>query len=59
MLPPLSDTINYLRLSGIRVGDSELDVEVRNVNGEVRTTLRKVPRGFKVEGSVFHWSLFW
>ncbi len=59
MLPPLSDTINYLRLSGIRVGSSELDVEVRNVNGEVRTTLRKVPRGFKVEGSVFHWSLFW
>jgi glycogen debranching enzyme len=58
-LPMLSDPINYMRLSGIRVGDGELDLEIRNVNGDVRTTLRKVPRGFKVEGSVFHWSLFW
>jgi glycogen debranching enzyme len=58
-LPMLSDPINYLRLSGIRVGEGELDLEIRNLNGEVRATLRKVPRGFKVEGSVFHWSLFW
>jgi glycogen debranching enzyme len=58
-LPRLSDPISYIRLNGIRVGSEELDVEVRDVNGEVRTTLRKVPRGFKVEGTVFHWSLFW
>lgn len=59
MLPSLSDPITYLRVSGIRIGDEELDVEVRNVNGETRTSLRKVPRGFKVDGTVFHWSLFW
>ncbi|MFN0074085.1 MAG: glycogen debranching N-terminal domain-containing protein [Chloroflexota bacterium] len=57
--PRLSDPISYLRLSGLRIGDGELDIELQNINGEVRTTLRKVPRGFKVEGSVFHWSLFW
>jgi glycogen debranching enzyme len=59
MLPKLSDRITSIKLTGIRVGGEELDVEVSNVNGEVRTTLRKVPRGFKVEGTVFHWSLFW
>jgi glycogen debranching enzyme len=58
-LPQLADPITYIRLNGIRIGDDELDVEIRDVNGEVRTTLRKVPRGFKVEGTVFHWSLFW
>jgi glycogen debranching enzyme len=58
-LPQLSDPITYIRLRGIRVGNEELDVEVCDVKGEIRTTLLKVPRGFKVEGSVFHWSLFW
>lgn len=59
MLPAISDPISYLRLSGIKIGDGELDIEVQNVNGELRTSLRKVPHGFKVEGTVFHWSLFW
>lgn len=58
-IPSISDPIHYLRLSGIRIGDGELDVEVQQVGNEVRTSLRKAPRGFKVEGTVFHWSLFW
>jgi glycogen debranching enzyme len=49
--PCLPGKINYLRLTGVRVGDDTLDVELTREHGEVRQHLHHVPTGFRIESA--------
>ena len=58
--PFLPPKIGRLRLSGVRVGEGELDVELEREYGEVQSRLHRAPAGFQIEGAVHHGGgLFW
>ena len=57
--PFLPPKIGRLRLSGVRIGDDELDVELEREYGHVQSRLHRAPSGFHVEGAVHRGGLFW
>lgn len=56
--PFLPAKINRLRLTGVRVGDDTLDVEVVRQYGQVQARIHSTPRGFRIEGAS-RGGLFW
>jgi glycogen debranching enzyme len=48
LCPCLPAKVNYLRLSGVRVGDDTLDVEVVRKQGQVRRRLRHAPPDYHI-----------
>jgi glycogen debranching enzyme len=59
LAPLLPGRVNRLRLSGVRVGDGELDVEVTRAGGQVRCQVHGAPAGFRVESAPSAGGLFW
>ncbi|HWP28433.1 MAG TPA: glycogen debranching N-terminal domain-containing protein [Chloroflexota bacterium] len=57
--PFLPPKIGRLRLSGVRVGGGELDVELTRSYGRVQSRLHHAPPGFQIEGAIRRGGLFW
>jgi len=57
--PYLPQGTNRIEIDGLHVGGGELKVSIERTYGETQTRLRSVPKGFKVEGTISRWSIFW
>jgi hypothetical protein len=52
LTPCLPAKVNYLRLSGVRIGADTLDVEVVREQGQVTHRLRHAPAGYHVANAL-------